>query len=239
MWRSLGIPARAGTGYMVSEDNREGSSILIRSGDAHAWPELYLEGIGWVVLDITPERNLDPQGAPQDKDLQRKLSELARQKPPKQDEPQDLTATPWAESAPSFWLVVLVLVAAALVVLYAIKIWRRLVVVFAGRRAMTRVGYRLALDLLTEVGMVREFGEPREAFARRVHAQVPSFTELTRMHQAARFGNPDVAIDERPEFSRERWKDALVRLRKERKSVAKTFFRVLSALNPIAPLWSK
>lgn len=239
MWRSLGIPARVGTGYMVSEDDRQGSSILVRSGDAHAWPELYLEGIGWVVLDIAAERNLDPQQPPTDKDLQRKLSELARQKPPKVDGPDDVDSEPIVASLPSLWLILLVIVVAALIVLYAIKIWRRVVPLFAGRRAMTRVGYRLALDLLTEVGLTRDYGEPREEFARRVHDKVPSFTELTEMHQAARWGDPRVDIEQRAEFSRDKWKDALKRLRRERKAVAKTATRVLSALNPATFVWSK
>ena len=47
LWRALGIPARVGTGYRTEEDDRHGSStILIRASDAHAWPELYLDGIG-------------------------------------------------------------------------------------------------------------------------------------------------------------------------------------------------
>lgn len=237
MWRSLGIPARAGSGYMVAEDNREGSSILIRSGDAHAWPELYLEGIGWVVLDISARENLDPQTPPPDKDLQRKLSELARDKPPKVDRAEDMEDRPY--NLPNLWLVLAALAGATLVVLYAIKIWRRLIVSFAGPRAMTRVGYRLALDLLAEVGLTREHGEPREHFARRVHAQVPSFTELTSMHQAARWGDPRVPMDQRPEFSREKWKKALAALRQERKTVSKTSRRVLHFLNPASFVQSR
>lgn len=237
MWRSLGIPARAGSGYMVAEDNREGSSILIRSGDAHAWPELYLEGVGWVVLDISAAQNLDPQTPPPDKDLQRKLSELARDKPPKVDRAEDMENRPF--DLPNIWLVLAVLAGATLVVLYVIKIWRRFIFRFAGPRAMTRVGYRLALDLLAEVGLTREIGEPREQFARRVHREVPSFTELTNMHQAARWGDPRVPMDQRSEFSRDKWNKALRALRQERKTVTKTSKRVLHWLNPASFVWSR
>ncbi len=232
MWRSLGIPSRMATGYMVSEDGRQGSSILIRSGDAHAWPELYLRGVGWVVLDIAAERNLDPVTPPSDKDLQRKLAEIARQKPPEMDGADDMTDQPWATGWPNFWLVLLELLLAAVLVLYLIKIWRRVIPVFAGRRSMTRVTYRLALDLLAEVGLTREYGEPREHFARRIHAQVPSFTELTSMHLAVRWGDPSGDVAEREVFSRDKWKEALRRLRRERKTVARATIRVLSALNP-------
>src|SRR5262249_44014507 len=48
LWRAAGIPARVGVGYRVEADHRRGSSIIIRSGEAHAWPELYVSGVGWM-----------------------------------------------------------------------------------------------------------------------------------------------------------------------------------------------
>ena len=77
--RALGVPARVATGYAVEESARQGgSAILISSGAAHAWPEVYLDGVGWVVVDVQPERTLDPAPEPPDADLQRLLGQLAR-----------------------------------------------------------------------------------------------------------------------------------------------------------------
>ena len=56
--------------------------LEVTSHDLHAWPELYLEGVGWVILDISAKKNLDPPAKPVDKDLQRKIGEMARQEPP-------------------------------------------------------------------------------------------------------------------------------------------------------------
>ena len=59
--RSLGIPARTAGGYMVGSERRgTGSSILLQSTDLHSWPEIYLERVGWVVVDASPERSEDP-----------------------------------------------------------------------------------------------------------------------------------------------------------------------------------
>jgi len=77
----------------------------------------------------------------------------------------------------------------ALALCYAIKIWRWACPVFAGPAALPRVLYRSKLDRLSEVGVRREHGESREAFARRVQAQLPSLAPLTAVHVAAAFGS--------------------------------------------------
>ncbi|GAA2100931.1 DUF3488 and transglutaminase-like domain-containing protein [Actinomadura alba] len=51
--RTLGIPARVAMGYTAGTQATDGSWI-VRSRDAHAWPELYFEGAGWVRFEPTP-----------------------------------------------------------------------------------------------------------------------------------------------------------------------------------------
>ena len=235
LWRSLGIPARVAAGYATTEDDREGSSILIESSKAHAWPELYLEGVGWTVLDISPEKNLDPQAPGADKDLQRRLAELARAKSPDGDDPEPPAPSRW----PSFWWVIGAALGLALLVLYAIKLWRRLAPRFAKGRAMTRVGYRLALDWLSEAGFSREYGETREAFARRVAAEAPAFAELTRMHVAAYWADPATPPEQRQELDVQRWRDTLAALARELRGVGKPTTRWINLMNPASFAWSR
>jgi transglutaminase-like putative cysteine protease len=53
MARSLGIPARVGVGFLPGEKLPDGRwEISIH--DAHAWPELYFTGVGWVRFEPTP-----------------------------------------------------------------------------------------------------------------------------------------------------------------------------------------
>ena len=189
LWRSLGLPARVGTGYAVEEKNRQGgSAMLIRASDAHAWPEFYLEGVGWVVIDITPKESLDDSPPPVDDELQRLLGEMARQMPP------DPTKTePQPPVHPKVWLRPIGMflgatAAALLVMLYLAKVWRRAAPLWARPGALPRVGYRTSLDLLAEAGFSRDVGESREAFAERVREKLPTFERLTRMHLAGRLG---------------------------------------------------
>lgn len=59
MARSLGIPARVAVGFMPGTSQSDGTmSVGIR--DAHAWPELYFEGAGWIRFEPTPTRGSTP-----------------------------------------------------------------------------------------------------------------------------------------------------------------------------------
>ena len=49
--RALGIPARVTVGF-VSEA-RAGAAVTVSGADAHAWVEIYREGLGWLPLEVT------------------------------------------------------------------------------------------------------------------------------------------------------------------------------------------
>ena len=58
MARSVGIPARLATGFLPGRV--EGDARRVLSTDAHAWPELYFEGIGWLRFEPTPSVQSGP-----------------------------------------------------------------------------------------------------------------------------------------------------------------------------------
>ena len=233
LWRSLGIPSRISAGYHSDESNRRGgSTILLRGGDAHAWPELYVTGYGWIVLDIAAERNLDPPGQGTDEDLQRILGEMARQQPADPEQPRPRDRPPQHHYGRDLGYGVLGLIGVALASLYLIKLWRRARVVLSTARALPRVGYRKALDVLAEAGLAREYGEPRERFATRVAAVAPTFTKLTEMHLAARLGDPARQGPGTAALSRKQWQEGLRALRRELGTGTKRWRRALGLLNP-------
>jgi transglutaminase-like putative cysteine protease len=53
MARTLGIPARIGVGFAAGTPTGD-NSYEVRINQAHAWPELYFEGAGWVRFEPTP-----------------------------------------------------------------------------------------------------------------------------------------------------------------------------------------
>lgn len=54
MARELQIPARVVVGFLKPDRVPGSDSWVFSSHDLHAWPELYFEGIGWVVFEPTP-----------------------------------------------------------------------------------------------------------------------------------------------------------------------------------------
>ncbi len=52
-YRALGIPARYTVGYLVSAEDTE-TGDFFTSRNAHAWVEVYLEGVGWIPVEVTP-----------------------------------------------------------------------------------------------------------------------------------------------------------------------------------------
>ena len=52
LYRTLGIPARVCEGYLVN-NTAPGSSVKVTGADAHAWAEVYLDGLGWVPVEVT------------------------------------------------------------------------------------------------------------------------------------------------------------------------------------------
>ena len=51
--RSLGIPARVAAGFAEGTVDESGRQYLVRQRDAHAWPEVYFPGYGWVEFEPT------------------------------------------------------------------------------------------------------------------------------------------------------------------------------------------
>lgn len=65
MLRSLGIPARLAVGFAEGEYESPGWYTVLQR-DAHAWPEVYFPGIGWVEFEPTTSESelVRPSGEP-------------------------------------------------------------------------------------------------------------------------------------------------------------------------------
>ena len=78
------VSLRVGVGYATPAEQQKGSAILVLANDAHSWAELYIEELGWVILDIAPQTVLDEMGEGPDMEMLDALEELARAEPDSQ-----------------------------------------------------------------------------------------------------------------------------------------------------------
>jgi len=189
--RSLGIASRVALGYAVQTSKRSGgSSVLVMGDRAHAWPEIHLEGVGWVTFDVYPERTDMPPAQPVDYDLEKLLGELARNDPTGGLSPEGRALViPWAAIAQG----VAALLAALLLLAYAVKLYRTLAPALARGPRYCRVAYIALLDRLSDLGRPRRPGETRERHARRLQAMIPALAPLTRAHLGRALGSAQPA----------------------------------------------
>lgn len=58
MFRYLQIPARYVEGYLIRPTDVEGKEafekMILTGENAHAWTEIYLDGVGWIPIEVTP-----------------------------------------------------------------------------------------------------------------------------------------------------------------------------------------
>ncbi len=232
--RALGIPARVSAGYAVPAENLAGgSALLIKSGDAHAWAEIYLEGIGWVPIEVTPEKT-DVEPTPfEEKDLQQLLGEMARKEG--RTERAAYEGPKLGELLAKVWSAVPWLLLAVVALAYAIKIWRLLAPALASEKKKARLAYRAALDRCSAAGHIRRRGEPPERFAQRIADVAPSLDPLTGVHVGTALGSraPLAAGKGRsaPSLSSD--------VGREVRQSTRWWRWLLGGLNPIAWWWSR
>ena len=229
LFRSQGIASRVAVGYAVDTRKRSGgSNLLILGNMAHAWPEIHLDGVGWITFDVYPEQSDEPPQQIVDQSLESMLGEIAR-KDPTGGRADDPDANPFP-----FGLLLIILAccaAAGVVGLYGIKWGRRVALHLSGGSEKHRWAMRAVLDAFADVGMVRQPGETREAFASRLNAVAPSFDALTMTHLRAALGGPRAAAapaDVRALYGR---------VRAEYRRAIPLHRRLAGALNPIGWLW--
>ncbi len=199
MLRTQGVSARVSGGFAAGPDRRgNGSTLLLQKSDAHAWCEIYLQGIGWVPFDGSPDKSEEPpppRPGPETKNYLQNRFEKKNNERRTADLPKDTNdeAGTLSGFASNLWHGMLPAGFLLVVALYSVKIWRLLAPRFASARQLHRVAFRAALDRLAEVGFVRNFGETREEFADRLATIIPELPGVTADHLRGAMGGDKLA----------------------------------------------
>lgn len=79
MLRSIGVPARLAVGFAQGEPNLQNTFFTVRERDAHAWPEVYFPGYGWI--EFEPTGNQEPVNRPLEREEKPISQDLANTPP--------------------------------------------------------------------------------------------------------------------------------------------------------------
>lgn len=238
LYRAIGLPARVGIGYSVPASNRAGgSSLLIQAINGHAWPEIYLEGVGWVIVDPAPSRTLVDMSVDPQNSLQQLLGDMLRD----ESSFDDFVASAQGSAFPIAIIVrsIALLFLALLLLAYAVKIYRLRAPYYAAPTQRYRLSYRAALDNLSAHGLRRRYGESREGFAQRLSAMTPSFSTMTYSHLRRTLGaqaiDPQkaqiVSVDMAQDID---WLALDKRIKQEIRQHKPLWRRTLAVLNPVS-----
>ncbi|MCM1087036.1 MAG: transglutaminase-like domain-containing protein [Muribaculaceae bacterium] len=211
MFRMFGVPARYVTGYAVPESlfsmDAEGNyTALLQSDNAHAWAEIYLEGIGWVPVECTPGnigvlRNIE-LSKEEEEALQQEEEQAEEQAEESLLEEEDEEEAP--EEQPIYAKVRLYLGGFAIfsaIVILAILLWRKVL------KGLDRHGYGrgqsandrllslfcLVHETLQKAGMPGEVRSTSPEFSRWLRKVLPDMTkkqarEIVGMALASAYG---------------------------------------------------
>ena len=226
--RSQGIAARVALGYAVDARTRSNSSAVLITGDrAHAWPEIHIEGVGWVSFDIYPEQSDEQSTRAMSQSLESLFGEMARKQLDrglKRGLPFPWRAVAWNS---------LYLALALSFLGYLVSTWRLIRLRFVPLELRGRLDFAIALDRLAGSGLVRAHGESREAYALRVQNWAPGFDQMTEAHLAWALGDP--------RYKTERAKVVIRHSREVRQAYAKNSRGrwLLALINPFSWFFSR
>jgi transglutaminase-like putative cysteine protease len=197
MARSLGLPTRVAVGFTPGTYDAADNLWRVTTREAHAWPEVYLSGLGWTAFEPTPGRvlpdpkawvrpatSLEPVAASRPSGRRSEDSALARVDP---GGDRGLDSGPAnrpggfggvAGSRTVWWLAGL---SFGLVMLPpAAKSRRRATRRRAGARDAVLAAWSEALDRLSEAGLTRRGEETPLEFARRAGTARPGVAPAIR-----------------------------------------------------------
>lgn len=191
MLRLLDIPARIGTGYLTDLTYAKDGHILLQSSDRHAWPEMYVRGIGWVVVDITPENVEGEQDLVPDakllEELMNKLGPIEELASAEEfessfkDTEENESALDLVIRAKTLYTILICLVGLFL----TLKLWLRFSYLLAfSKNTLLRRKYLAFSSLMTDLGHAREEGETRLEYAKRLESKkIASCYDLVKLHE--------------------------------------------------------
>ena len=205
--RAVGIPARYVEGFVLPETAEEDGYFYVKNNNAHAWVEVYLEGVGWVTFEPTPsmagaldyyisltetlpKNNPDNETAPDIFGPDEELSD---------NEDQSGWETP-ANDPENLGIPVMLILTIAVIVLWIINMLyiavKRFFIKLMPQKKSIALIYNYAVSLLEQAGYSLSVGETPMDYATRVDEyfrfEGMHMKEMVAVYYSVRFGSKTI-----------------------------------------------
>ncbi len=182
--REFGIPVRFAEGYIATDftENRSDYGSVVLDSDAHAWIEVYYDGMGWITYEVTPGYTEDmytPDGAtiePVDPNTGETLPNTPPPEEEKEEDNDDVEDDYVEEKSEiELFIIVVSCVLAGLVLIFIM----RLIIKRFVRRGTTMLEARY--DLINRARDAEVWKNPqtdRHSIARRLNDQIIDIFEV-------------------------------------------------------------
>ena len=162
MARVAGIPSRVALGYASGTYDARSQRFVVREAEAHAWPELYIDGQGWTRWEPTPVRPIPARSTAEQ---------------PRQSIASSQPALQPSEGVSGWWGVILLVIVLGLLI--AAGNLRRVLV------PLTPAGVHADLYRWgSRAGVQPGVGDSIEGYARRLARRIPAIGQ--QLEQVAR-----------------------------------------------------
>lgn len=207
MTRAIGIPSRYVEGFLLPEKSDINDGYHVTNQNAHAWAEVYLEGIGWVTFEPTPPMANAPNYYVRLRELETGDDNLIPEwfEEYEQEEHVPNAVIPGegrnVSDSPVITnktivisIIGLVLGVSALNLLFIFARWIILHLISSKRSILLL--YRYTVSLLSQAGSVLKTGQTPKDYAgiidERYKFSSMSMSEMVDLYYSVRFGSHDV-----------------------------------------------
>ncbi|MCR5619894.1 MAG: transglutaminase-like domain-containing protein [Lachnospiraceae bacterium] len=176
--RYIGIPSRFVQGYRIELHNR--GSAVVTENCAHAWPECYIKGVGWIAYEPTPgfrmmDRWKTSAELSEEKERVSTVNEDYVYEP--EVELPDLETEEHEEEPPIDWrypaLIAAVSLSAAFLLLIMIKLIGRIRYALSSDEKKYVIYFTRNMKLLKIAGLSKPDEETFEEFGKRAEKEIP------------------------------------------------------------------
>jgi len=211
MARAVGIPARYVEGFLPPQKSPAEEYYYVTNQNAHAWVEVFLEGVGWVTFEPTPPMANAQNYYVRLEDIETGneglIPDMYEEEEPDRTTPKVVTPRDIDDLSPEtetfsrqlIFIGILALIMLVIVMNLIHQSARWIIVRLMPPKRRVVLLYRRIVSYLSQAGSVKKRGQTPKDYAQEIDELYKftsmSMSEMTDIYYSVRFGSHDIGKD--------------------------------------------